>query len=160
MNKRKNYWSINIPVILRGALRRSRRTHDRAMNLRPPGEGGPSQTVGEGLESVCFTVPHPPWQAPSPQGRRCPSGRMRGGGKHGSQDLTHRLRRFLLTGGRGFKARSWILRLRLKAPRRMTALLVGSKNQMGMMGWFSPVSSGADSSHLTLPACIPQRIQG
>ena len=36
-------------------------------------------------------------------------------------------------------ARSWILRLRLKAPRRMTALLVGSKNQMGMMGGFSPV---------------------
>ena len=36
-------------------------------------------------------------------------------------------------------ARSWILRLRLKAPRRMTALLVGSKNQMSMMGGFSPV---------------------
>ena len=36
-------------------------------------------------------------------------------------------------------ARPWILRLRLKAPRRMTALLAGSKNQMGMMGGFSPV---------------------
>ena len=36
-------------------------------------------------------------------------------------------------------ARSWILRLRLKSPRRMTALLEGSKNQMGMMGGFSPV---------------------
>ena len=36
-------------------------------------------------------------------------------------------------------ARSWILRLRLEAPRRMTALLVESKNQMGMMGGFSPV---------------------
>ena len=36
-------------------------------------------------------------------------------------------------------ARSWILRLRLEAARRMTALLVGSKNQMGMMGGFSPV---------------------
>ncbi|MGA0294848.1 MAG: hypothetical protein ACO3OL_13175 [bacterium] len=42
-------------------------------------------------------------------------------------------------GGRGFFAGSWILRLRLKAPRRMTALLEGSKNQMGMMGGFSPV---------------------
>ena len=36
-------------------------------------------------------------------------------------------------------ARSWILRLRLEAARRMTALLEGSKNQMGMMGGFSPV---------------------
>ena len=36
-------------------------------------------------------------------------------------------------------ARSWILRLRLKSSRRMTALLVGSKNQMGMMGGFSPL---------------------
>ena len=36
-------------------------------------------------------------------------------------------------------ARSWILRLRLKAPRRMTALFEGSKNKMGMMGVFSPV---------------------
>ena len=36
-------------------------------------------------------------------------------------------------------ARSWILRLRLEAPRRMTALLEGSKNQMGMMGGFSPL---------------------
>ena len=35
--------------------------------------------------------------------------------------------------------RSWILRLRLKAPRRMTTLLEGSKNQMGMMGGFSPL---------------------
>ena len=34
---------------------------------------------------------------------------------------------------------TWILRLRLKAPRRMTALLEGSKNQIGMMGGFSPV---------------------
>ena len=32
--------------------------------------GGPSQKVGEGLESVCFTAPHPSWRAPSPQGRR------------------------------------------------------------------------------------------
>ena len=36
-------------------------------------------------------------------------------------------------------ARSWILRLRLEAPRRMTTLLEGSKNQMGMMGGFNPV---------------------
>ena len=36
-------------------------------------------------------------------------------------------------------ARSWILRLRLKSPRRMTALLEGSKNQMGTIGGFSPV---------------------
>ena len=36
-------------------------------------------------------------------------------------------------------AGSWILRLRLKSSRRMTALLVGSKNQMGMMVGFSPV---------------------
>ena len=36
-------------------------------------------------------------------------------------------------------ALSWILRLRLKSSRRMTALLEGSKNQMGMMGGFSPV---------------------
>ena len=36
-------------------------------------------------------------------------------------------------------ARSWILRLRLEALRRMTALLVESKNQMGMMGGFSNV---------------------
>ena len=35
-------------------------------------------------------------------------------------------------------ARSWILRLRLDAARRMTALLEGSKNQMGMMEVFSP----------------------
>ncbi|MGA0159621.1 MAG: hypothetical protein ACO3NG_14300, partial [bacterium] len=42
-------------------------------------------------------------------------------------------------GGRGFMARSWILRLRPVAARRMTALLEGSKNQMGMMGVFSPV---------------------
>ena len=47
-------------VILRGALRRSRRINDPAMNPCRPGEGGPSQTVGEGLESVCFTAPHPP----------------------------------------------------------------------------------------------------
>ncbi|MEC8845289.1 MAG: hypothetical protein VXX42_14990 [SAR324 cluster bacterium] len=42
-------------------------------------------------------------------------------------------------GGRRFFARSWILLLRLEATRRMTALLVESKNQMGMMGGFSPV---------------------
>ena len=36
-------------------------------------------------------------------------------------------------------ARSWILRLRLEAPRRMTALLVESKKQMGMMGGFTYV---------------------
>ena len=42
-------------------------------------------------------------------------------------------------GGRGFMARSWILRLRLEAPRRMTALLEGSKNQIVMMGGVSPV---------------------
>ena len=67
------------------------------------------------------------------------SGRMRGGGKHGFQALTHRLRRSPSPGGRGFMARSWILRLRLMAARRMTALLEGSKNQMGMMRGFSPV---------------------
>ena len=42
-------------------------------------------------------------------------------------------------GGRGFMARSWILRLRLEAARRMTALLEGSKNQIVMMGGVSPV---------------------
>ena len=42
-------------------------------------------------------------------------------------------------GGRRFFAGSWILRLRLKAPRRMTALLVGPKNQIGMIVGFSPV---------------------
>ena len=36
-------------------------------------------------------------------------------------------------------ARSWILRLRLEAPRRMTALLEVSENQMSMMGGFSPI---------------------
>ena len=36
-------------------------------------------------------------------------------------------------------ARSWILRLRLEAARRMTALLEGSMNQIGMMGGVSPV---------------------
>jgi hypothetical protein len=36
-------------------------------------------------------------------------------------------------------ARSWILRLRLKSSRRMTALLEVSKNQMGIMGGFNPV---------------------
>ena len=36
-------------------------------------------------------------------------------------------------------ARSWILRLRLEAARRMTALLEGSKNQIGIMGGVSPV---------------------
>ena len=36
-------------------------------------------------------------------------------------------------------ARSWILRLRLEAERRMTALLEVSKNQMGMMGGFTHV---------------------
>ena len=35
--------------------------------------------------------------------------------------------------------RSWILRLRLMAARRMTALLEGSKNQIVMMGGVSPV---------------------
>jgi len=55
--KQKNYYSFNIPVILRGAVRRSRRIHDRAMNPRPPGEGGPSQMVDEGLESVFSTAP-------------------------------------------------------------------------------------------------------
>ena len=58
--KQKNYYSFNIPVILRGAVRRSRRIHDRAMNPRPPGERGPSWMVGEGLESVFSTSPHPP----------------------------------------------------------------------------------------------------
>ena len=36
-------------------------------------------------------------------------------------------------------ARSWILRLRLEAPRRMTALLEGTKSQIVMMGGVSPV---------------------
>ena len=36
-------------------------------------------------------------------------------------------------------ARSWILRLRLEAPSKTTALLEVSKNQMSMMGGFSPV---------------------
>ena len=36
-------------------------------------------------------------------------------------------------------AGSWILRLRLKSLRKMTALIEGSKNQMEMMGGFSPV---------------------
>ena len=41
-------------------------SHEPSTSIR----GGSSQTVGEGLESVCFTVPHPPWRAPSPLGRR------------------------------------------------------------------------------------------
>ena len=36
-------------------------------------------------------------------------------------------------------ARSWILGLRLKSLRKMTVLIEGSKNQMGMMVGFSPV---------------------
>jgi hypothetical protein len=64
---------------------------------------------------------------------------MRGGETHGFQALTHRPRRPPSLGGRGFFAGSWILRLGLEAPRRMTALLEGSKNQMGMMGGFSPI---------------------
>ena len=36
-------------------------------------------------------------------------------------------------------ARSWILGLRLKSLRKMTALIEGSKNQIGMMGGVSPV---------------------
>ena len=78
-------------------------------------------------------------EKPSPQGRRCPSGRMRGGETHGFQALTHRPSRPPSPGRQGFMAWSWILRLRLMAARRMTALLEGSKNQMGMMGVFSPV---------------------
>ena len=35
--------------------------------------------------------------------------------------------------------RSWILRLRLKAPRRMTALVEMSENQMKIKGVFSPL---------------------
>ena len=35
------------PVILRTAARRSRRIHHLKKNSRSPGEGGPSQTVGE-----------------------------------------------------------------------------------------------------------------
>ena len=64
---------------------------------------------------------------------------MRGGETHGFQALTHRPRRPPSLGGRGFFAGSWILRLRLEAARRMTALLEVSKNQMSMMGGFSPV---------------------
>ena len=36
-------------------------------------------------------------------------------------------------------AGSWILRLRLKAPRRMTALVEMSENQMKIKGVFSPL---------------------
>ena len=64
---------------------------------------------------------------------------MTGGETHGFQALTHRPSRPPSPGRQGFMARSWILRLRLEAPRRMTALLEGSKNQMGMMGGFNPV---------------------
>ena len=64
---------------------------------------------------------------------------MRGGETHGFQALTYRPSRPPSPGGRGFMARSWILRLRLEAARRMTALLEGSKNQIGMMGGVSPV---------------------
>ena len=64
---------------------------------------------------------------------------MRGGETHGFQTLTHRPRRPPSLGERRFFTGSWILRLRLKAPRRMTALLEGSKNQMGMMVGFIPV---------------------
>ena len=48
--------------------RRSRRIHVRVINPRPPGEGGPSQTVGEGRGRAISHTPHPPWRAPSPQG--------------------------------------------------------------------------------------------
>ena len=64
---------------------------------------------------------------------------MRDGETHGFQALTHRLRRSLSPGRQGFMAESLILRLRLKAPRRMTALLEGTKSQIVMMGGVSPV---------------------
>jgi len=53
--------------------RRSRRIHHPKNNPRPPGEGGPSQTVGEGLTKTLSPNPHPPWRAPSPQGEGLPS---------------------------------------------------------------------------------------
>ena len=34
------------------------------------GEGGPSQTVGEGLTTLHCQIPHPPCRAPSPLGER------------------------------------------------------------------------------------------
>jgi len=64
---------------------------------------------------------------------------MRGGETHGFQALTHHLRRSPLSRRARVHGSIWILRLRLKPPRRMTALLEMSKNQMGMMGGFSPV---------------------
>ena len=47
-------------VILRGAERRSRRIHHPKNNPRPPGEGGPSQTMGEGRGRALSPTPHPP----------------------------------------------------------------------------------------------------
>ena len=43
------------------------------MNPRPPGEGGPSQRVGEGQTKTLSDNPHPPLRAPSPQGDGFPS---------------------------------------------------------------------------------------
>ena len=73
-------------------------------------------------------------------GRRCPSGRMRGEGKHWFQVLTHRLRRPPYLEGIGLFFRWWILRLRPVAPRRMTALPEVFKFQIGVKGVISPVS--------------------
>ena len=40
--------------------RRSRRIHHPKNKPRPPGEGGPSQTVGEGRGKTLSHTPHPP----------------------------------------------------------------------------------------------------
>ena len=48
------------PVILRGAERRFRRIHHPKYNSRPPGEGGLSQTVGEGQTKTLSHLPNPP----------------------------------------------------------------------------------------------------
>ena len=68
--ERRNIYSKNfhfsqhasLPVILREAEWRSRRIHHRKNNPRPPREGGPSQTMGEGRGRALSSTPHPTWR--------------------------------------------------------------------------------------------------
>ena len=99
-------------------------------------------------------------EKPSPLGRRCPSGRMRGGGKHRFQALTHCLQSFLLS--RRARVHGSIMDS-ATPPWGCTqndSIAWGVQESNGYDGWVQSCSSGADSSHLTLPACAPQRIQG
>ena len=60
------------PVILRVAEGKVAEPIIQRITLAP-GEGGPSQTVGEGRTKTLSSTPHPPWLAPSLQGDCFPS---------------------------------------------------------------------------------------